>query len=111
MTGGWPWDSPGYFNPRSREGSDYVRIFTASGTAYFNPRSREGSDRLGCRLGDSTIHFNPRSREGSDPGFRRLRAHGAISIHAPVKGATGKVFSINVKAQDFNPRSREGSDL
>ena len=100
VTGGWPWDSPGYFNPRSREGSDYVRIFTASGTAYFNPRSREGSDRLGCRLGDSTIHFNPRSREGSDAARHHQRRRGSdISIHAPVKGATQAFADYVLMAQ------------
>ena len=34
-----------------------------------------------------------------------------ISIHAPVKGATGTAEQRRVRHQDFNPRSREGSDL
>ena len=34
------------------------------------------------------VNFNPRSREGSDPTTQRLAEQMAISIHAPVKGAT-----------------------
>ena len=33
-------------------------------------------------------HFNPRSREGSDEAAELRREEDAISIHAPVKGAT-----------------------
>ena len=55
-----------HFNPRFREGSDFVCRGKSGGLGDFNPRSREGSDFV-CRgksggLGD----FNPRSREGSD---------------------------------------------
>ena len=34
-----------------------------------------------------------------------------ISIHAPVKGATGKVPKPLAGQQDFNPRTREGCDV
>ena len=33
-----------YFNPRSREGSDFGPADGRKGEVYFNPRSREGSD-------------------------------------------------------------------
>ena len=33
-----------------------------------------------------------------------------ISIHAPVKGATGGNGKVHKILRDFNPRSREGSD-
>ena len=33
-----------------------------------------------------------------------------ISIHAPVKGATGCADLINPNGNDFNPRTREGCD-
>ncbi|MFR7450411.1 MAG: hypothetical protein ACLUT5_14185, partial [Butyricicoccus sp.] len=36
-------------------------------------------------------HFNPRSREGSDPCGGIPVYIVAISIHAPVKGATAKI--------------------
>ena len=36
---------------------------------------------------------------------------GAISIHAPVKGATGPPFWLPAAIRYFNPRSREGSDV
>ena len=35
-----------YFNPRSREGSDYFCHPYCSGERDFNPRSREGSDAV-----------------------------------------------------------------
>ena len=77
-----------YFNPRSREGSDYFKRIIASRNLDFNPRSREGSDGdianylHGIKIFQSTLprrerhsqpfpssyilYFNPRSREGSD---------------------------------------------
>ena len=59
----------------------------------------------------ASLNFNPRSREGSDvrPLFDGL-VHG-ISIHAPVKGATGLLTDRHYGAGNFNPRSREGSDI
>ena len=60
---------------------------------YFNPRSREGSDfclRLPARLWG---YFNPRSRKGSDGHDHLAQAVDvAISIHAPVKGATSEAL-------------------
>ena len=35
------------------------------------------------------VNFNPRSREGSDDQIIRNTCFRHISIHAPVKGATG----------------------
>ena len=35
-----------YFNPRSREGSDWSRTPQSIDWSNFNPRSREGSDRI-----------------------------------------------------------------
>ena len=56
-------------------------------------------------------YFNPRSREGSDRPAVTGSQHGAISIHAPAKGATF-LSLVNVSTPFyFNPRSREGSDL
>ena len=76
------------FNPRSREGSDYVwDIFDRYCRRFqstlprrerhkqlihriciddFNPRSREGSDTLILSALLLSRYFNPRSREGSD---------------------------------------------
>ena len=56
-------------------------------------------------------NFNPRSREGSDVSFSgRYGVSKAISIHAPVKGATTYGADHPRRDQYFNPRSREGSD-
>ena len=59
-------NSLGYFNPRSREGSDPIQIFTNPESSNFNPRSREGSDEVSQFLFCKVVNFNPRSREGSD---------------------------------------------
>ena len=55
----------------------------------FNPRSREGSDFIPCCRLICRHHFNPRSREGSDVIlFCRSIQVKSISIHAPARGAT-----------------------
>ena len=54
----------------------------------FNPRSREGSDQVRLRLREWTLSFNPRSREGSDLRLHQEGPGLRVSIHAPVKGAT-----------------------
>ena len=103
----------GDFNPRSREGSDEaVEEKYVLGTKFQStlPRGeRRGAKKvLVSEFGD----FNPRSREGSD---EFLDAFGKwlcrISIHAPARGATVRIFAVGVTARNFNPRSREGSDV
>ena len=54
----------------------------------FNPRSHEGSDWLLCCILSASDYFNPRSHEGSDYELPKLKTGIAISIHAPMKGAT-----------------------
>ena len=55
------------FNPRTREGCDYVVLLNMKWLIYFNPRTREGCDVDNVDL------------------FLR---HRRISIHAPARGAT-----------------------
>ena len=76
----------------------------------FNPRSREGSDCLTESLPTEQPSFNPRSREGSDQPIQIPIPSSAVSIHAPVKGATQYPSDVRVVYCGFNPRSREGSD-
>ena len=57
-----------------------------------------------------TAYFNPRSREGSDAPLLHDGDVEAISIHAPVKGATRSSAGSRPCRRHFNPRSREGSD-
>ena len=56
------------------------------------------------------MDFNPRSREGSDLVLVDKAADSKISIHAPVRGATGGRYRCGAHDLHFNPRSREGSD-
>ena len=78
---------------------------------HFNPRSRKGSDNRAEILDDYAKDFNPRSRKGSDKEDLSLTiSSGAISIHAPARGAT-RVKNASFKHRhNFNPRSRKGSD-
>ena len=55
---------------------------------YFNPRSREGSDYIAAGYITISTYFNPRSREGSDEDTRTQGRLSGISIHAPARGAT-----------------------
>ena len=56
---------------------------------YFNPRTREGCDGAGQSGLPGRPDFNPRTREGCDFTSSVIYHYTvAISIHAPVKGAT-----------------------
>ena len=77
------------FNPRSREGSDFIMSSTYAYLIISIHAPVKGATRF-ARVNDVRIaHFNPRSREGSDlDAVHVLVAVPGISIHAPVKGAT-----------------------
>ena len=76
----------------------------------FNPRSREGSDEAAeLRREEDAISIHAPVK-GATACQARLPPCWAISIHAPVKGATTIIFFQSHIAKNFNPRSREGSD-
>ena len=58
------------------------------GTRRFNPRAREGRDILVPIIAGHPARFNPRAREGRDRHHQRPACQWAVSIHAPVRGAT-----------------------
>ena len=125
-----------HFNPRSREGSDFLQRFVsgapaisihapakgatgslpgrAAGRGYLNPRSREGSDAILVAISSIITHFNPRSREGSDAQIYYTIVTVNISIHAPAKGATSgssrscasKYISIHAPAKGATKRRK-----
>ena len=78
-----------HFNPRFREGSDFVCRGKRGGLGDFNPRSREGSDR--SRMASSYVPdvfqstLPRRERRDLLSFFTNVYL---ISIHAPAKGAT-----------------------
>ncbi len=78
-----------YFNPRSCERSDPLRIFSIVPSSNFNPRSCERSDL----------------QQGGSIGVPL-----GISIHAPARGATLPSRCICSCFSNFNPRSCERSD-
>ena len=100
-----------HFNPRTHEGCDEARSASSAIFWHFNPRTHEGcDDETGAgkyRLG----HFNPRTHEGCDyEGFFSGKLSVKISIHAPMKGATGLIQAVWVRQCNFNPRTHEGCD-
>ena len=100
-----------YFNPRSREGSDCnallivrhgtqfqstlprgerrTRHIIRAGMPNFNPRSREGSDHSPEHFATAVFRFQSTLPRGERQFFSFFfKAHTAISIHAPARGAT-----------------------
>ena len=66
---------------------------TVTESQHFNPRSREGSDWLLPARANCRTDFNPRSREGSDGNIFDNPELLEISIHAPARGATENFFT------------------
>ena len=111
--GGGPGGAGGDFNPRPPAGGDEGILFAAQREKYFNPRPPAGGDRdhynsltnvqkfqstppcggrpCHVRLRPSRInYFNPRPPAGGDRSISRPMADVAISIHAPLRGATAE---------------------
>ena len=104
-----------YFNPRSREGSDFIFVEGLFQLTLFQstlPR-RERRKRALWRF--DRFYFNPRSREGSDAFFCSSFMVCNISIHAPAKGATSDIsicwhriiISIHAPAKGATARKKE----
>ena len=101
----------GYFNPRSREGSDdrvpaaYVhqRLFQST-----LPRGERRAGFLGYVW---RIYFNPRSREGSDAAVAACASDYFEFQSTLPRGERPPGNTVSARAVYFNPRSREGSDV
>ena len=79
---------------------------------YFNPRSREGSDWDSSitEIKSGIISIHAPAKGATARKIQSLEAKIVISIHAPAKGATAISLSDIGNPAYFNPRSREGSD-
>ena len=78
----------------------------------FNPRTREGCDLLAYlanKYRKISIHAPVKGATGA--GVTKITKLIAISIHAPVKGATTVVAISPPLIVYFNPRTREGCDF
>ena len=80
--------------------------------SYFNPRSREGSDWESAHkiTQGQAISIHAPAKGATARKIQSLEAKIVISIHAPAKGATAISLSDIGNPAYFNPRSREGSD-
>ncbi len=100
-----------YFNPRSREGSDYIqgRYICACCISIHAPAKGATAPPLIRRI--HCCYFNPRSREGSDAFFTNF-ACSAIRFQStlPRRERPG-LGRRRLWLGNFNPRSREGSDI
>ena len=57
------------------------------------------------------FYFNPRTHEGCDTVVVEDSVEAAqISIHAPTRGATVFLCTLDCVPSDFNPRTHEGCD-
>ena len=100
-----------YFNPRSREGSDYTDWGLRGVAKIFQSTLPRGERPQRIQFGRLLRTFQstlPRGERllSSDP----LLVSDSISIHAPARGATSRVIYSAIRCFYFNPRSREGSD-
>ena len=96
----WCWGKAIRFQSTLPRRERLVTVICCLTSGYFNPRSREGSDRGAPYWLDAENHFNPRSREGSDlKKLYKCFVVVLISIHAPAKGATAfiNIFSLAVR--------------
>ena len=119
------------FNPRARVGRDAgdrrrsVRLHHVSihapargatshrrhrvhANSSFNPRARAGRDALGPAGSARSCCFNPRARAGRDGAVALVNGSlTAVSIHAPARGATHALVTVESSAclfQSTRPR-------
>ena len=77
------------FNPRLREGGDFLLSSSVYHLHGFNPRLREGGDNHRGVLQKGSHGFNPRLREGGDYfSLNLVGSSGSVSIHASAREAT-----------------------
>ena len=96
------------------KGATYTPQSSGVHGCYFNPRSREGSDADTSRTSNQRHRFQSTLPRRERPVSHRLqRVVGAISIHAPAKGATSAVlaaFLILLFQSTLPRRERLGFD-
>ncbi len=120
------------FDPRPRTGGDGAYPARMESCSRFDPRPRTGGDRLagdclalpqfrstpphGGRLPQVWVHVSPWQFRSTPPHggrplcARRGNRRGAVSIHAPARGATGRRFRRPRTHRRFDPRPRTGGD-
>ncbi len=121
------------FNPRARAGRDVRHSPSYTLGSSFQSTRPCGARRAGTGQWPQRRCFNPRARAGRDvltvlkrgaiPVFQSTRPCGArlnfdaflaarhaVSIHAPVRGATVHLHSVQAQIFGFNPRARAGRD-
>ena len=122
-----------YFNPRSREGSDWWMPLPEPPEELFQstlPRGERQNAAVkiaryvkfqstlprgerpgccGCWGGGRIISIHAPAR-GATRYMGEKQSYRSISIHAPARGATLFWVKTFCRLSDFNPRSREGSD-
>ena len=81
-------DPPSCFNPRAHAGRDRKAWYLLSSCACFNPRAHAGRDQIRKTRGRKFTCFNPRAHAGRDLFLPALYLSHAVSIHAPMRGAT-----------------------
>ena len=76
----------------------------------FNPRTPAGCDSIISRTVIGARGFNPRTPAGCDTEVCAMKKIVAVSIHAPLRGATNRIFTLCHGILCFNPRTPAGCD-
>ena len=80
------------FNPRTREGCDFMILINLVCLRGFNPRTREGCDNSQSFLRFRVIVSIHAPARGATVLFQSLTITFLVSIHAPARGATCTVM-------------------
>ncbi len=100
----------GYFNPRSREGSDIPPHFHLIHCSISIHAPAKGATTNTSHTNGTTRHISIHApAKGATDHQTVSQTKPIISIHAPAKGATWQAVRSR-RVSHFNPRSREGSD-
>ena len=83
--------------------------FACQGVCCFNPRTRVGCDLVITHPSLLRSQFQSTHPCGVRPIARQLKTRLAVSIHAPVWGATQAMYHL-MRSSCFNPRTRVGCD-
>ena len=77
----------------------------------FRSTPPRGGRPCGSAMARTESCFDPRPRAGGDPAPRFNDVVQDVSIHAPARGATRRLWLLSLSGVSFDPRPRAGGDL
>ena len=99
------------FNPRTREGCDFIRPTSSFTHGVFQSTHPRGVRRCSSSCGSPGCGFNPRTREGCDLSVQIVDGDISLCFNPRTReGCDGRDHGVRAAAGGFNPRTREGCD-